>query len=99
MRYHHEKPSVYASVYGNIYECEHPVYNKCTLFKIDQNGLSVIQQRYDNTTKKTWWGEIDPWLTDPIYLHPKFMDFSMYVLINPLADYIQQLLYDKSCGL
>ena len=26
-------------------------------------------------TKKTWWGEIDPWLTDLIYLHPKFMDF------------------------
>lgn len=50
MRYHHEKPSIYASVYNNIYECEHPVYNKCTLFKIDQNGLSVIQQRYDNTT-------------------------------------------------
>ena len=50
MRYHHEKPSVYASVYGNTYECEHPVYDKCTLFKIDQNGLSVIQQRYDNTT-------------------------------------------------
>ena len=45
MRYHHEKPSVYASVYGNTYECEHPVHNKCTLFKIDQNGLSVIQQR------------------------------------------------------
>lgn len=45
MRYHHEKPSVYASVYGNTYECEYPVYNKCTLFKIDQNGLSVIQQR------------------------------------------------------
>lgn len=75
MRYHHEKPSVYASVYGNTYECEHPVYDKCTLFKIDQNGLSVIQQRYDDITKKTWWGEIDPWLTDPIYLHPKFMDF------------------------
>ena len=76
MRYHHEKSSVYASVYGNTYECEHPVYDKCTLFKIDQNGLSVIQQRYDNS-----------WI------------FSMHVLINPLADYIQQLLYDKSCGL
>lgn len=42
MRYHHEKPSIYASVYGNTYKREHPVYNKCTLFKIDQNGLSVI---------------------------------------------------------
>lgn len=50
MRYHYEKPSVYASVYGNTYECEYPVYDKFTLFKIDQNGLSVTQQRYDNTT-------------------------------------------------
>lgn len=75
MKYHHEKPSVYASIYGNTYECDHPVYNKYTLFKIDQNGLSVIQQRYDETTKKTWWGEIDPWLTDPLYIHPKFMEF------------------------
>ena len=43
MKYHHEKPSVYTSVYGNTYECDHLVYDKCTLFKIDQNGLSVIQ--------------------------------------------------------
>ena len=42
MRYHYEKPSVYASVYGNTYEREHLVYDRCTLFKIDQNGLSVI---------------------------------------------------------
>ena len=36
-------------------------------------GLAVIQQRYDNKT--TWWTEIDPWLTDDIYLHTKFEEF------------------------
>jgi hypothetical protein len=42
---------------------------------MENNGLAVIQQRYDPDTKRTWWGEIDPWLTDPIYLHPKFIEY------------------------
>lgn len=75
MRYHYEKPKVYSSMYGSVYECDHPVYHRCTLFKIGKRGLAVIQQRYEPSTKNTWWGEIDPWLTDPIYLHPKFMEY------------------------
>lgn len=75
MRYHYEKPSLYLSNYGDTYECEHPVYDKCTLFIIGNRGLAVIQQRFDKRTKQTWWGEIDPWLTDDLYLHPKFEKF------------------------
>lgn len=75
MRYHYEKPKVYVSMYGETYECDHPVYSKCTLFKKGKKGLAVIQQRYDPSTKKTWWGEIDPWLTDSLYLHERFLDF------------------------
>lgn len=75
MRYHYEKPAVYLSKYGEAYECDHPVYSKCTLFKIGKKGLSVIQQRYDPETKTTWWGEIDPWLTDSLYLHVGFKAF------------------------
>ena len=72
MRYHYEKPTIYSSMYGEIYECDHPVYDRCTLFRMDDIGLAVIQQRYNRSDKTTWWGEIDPWLTDLIYLHPKF---------------------------
>lgn len=75
MRYHFEKPSIYLSMYGSIYICDHPVYSRCTLFKIDNKGLAVIQQRYDSENKTTWWSEIDPWLTDSIYLHPKFKQY------------------------
>lgn len=75
MRYHYEKPPVYFSKYGSTYICGHPVYSKCTLFEVENKGLAVIQQRYDDDTKKTWWSEIDPWLTDPLYLHPKFKKF------------------------
>ncbi len=62
-------------MYGKTYICDHPVYNKCTLFLINNKGLAVIQQRFDYETKKTWWGEIDEWLTDAIYVHPKFKEY------------------------
>ena len=75
MRYHYEKPEVYYPMYGERYICEHPVYNSCTLFKIGKKGLAVIQQRFDIETKSTWWSEVDPWLTNDLYLHPGFKKF------------------------
>ena len=75
MRYHYEKPDIYSSMYGTTYECAHPVYDRCTLYQIGERGLAIIQQRFDNDTKHTWWGEMDPWLTDAIYLHPGFQQY------------------------
>ena len=40
MRYHHEKPTMYRNMYGETYECDHPVYSKYTLFKMGKKGLS-----------------------------------------------------------
>ena len=75
MRYHYKKPSVYLSKYGDTHVCDHIVYDNSTLFKIGNKGLSIIQQRYDRKTKTTWWGEIDPWLTDDVYLNPGFKKY------------------------
>lgn len=75
MRYHYEKPTNYSSVYGTTYICDHPVYDSCTLYQVNSKGLAVIQQRFNKQTKTTYWSEIDPWLTDIIYLHPKFIEF------------------------
>ena len=75
MRYHYEKPELYSSIFGTIHACNHPVYDSCTLYLIGKKGLAVIQRRYNSNTKKTWWTEIDPWLTDQLYLHPKFKAF------------------------
>lgn len=75
MRYHYEKPNLYLSMYGIKYECDHPVYSRCTLYLIDNKGLAVIQQRYNPADKHTYWTEIDPWLTDQLYLHPGFKKF------------------------
>ena len=74
MRYHFERPALYSSLYGEIYKCDHPVYDECTLLKIGDKGLAVIQQRFNPITKRTWWGSVDPWLTDQLYLHPKFKE-------------------------
>lgn len=72
MRYHYEKPSIYVSMYGETYICDHPVYNSCTLFRIEDKGLAVIQQRHNQDEKTTCWTEIDPWLCNDLYLNPGF---------------------------
>lgn len=75
MRYHYKKPAIYLSMYGQLYACDHPVYDSCTLYLIGEKGLAVIQQRFDMDTKSTWWSEVDPWLTDELYLHSGFKDY------------------------
>jgi hypothetical protein len=75
MRYHYEKPAIHSSMYGELYICGHPVYDRCTLFRASDRGLAVIQQRFDDASKSTWWGELDPWLTDGLYLHSEFKEY------------------------
>ena len=40
-------------MYGTVHIYDHPVYDKCTLFKMGEKGLAVIQQRFDQKTKST----------------------------------------------
>ena len=71
MRYHHREKEFVTNHYGEIYICDHPLYDRCTLYRIGEKGLAVIQQRRDDD-KKIFWTEIDAGLTDEIYLHPGF---------------------------
>ena len=66
---------MYLAIYGETYSCNHPVYDYCTLYMMGNKGLSIIQQRFDKETKNTYWTEIDPWLVDELYLHPKFKEY------------------------
>lgn len=75
MRYHISKPQYYTSKYGIRYHCSHPVYNCCTLYKIGNKGLAIIQQRFDPETKVTWWTDIDSWLVDLLYLNENFKSY------------------------
>lgn len=75
MRYHDIPPKEWTSYYGSVYRCNHPVYRVCTLYREQGKGLCVIQQRYNEKTKTTYWSAIDPWLTDKIYLHEGFRQY------------------------
>ena len=50
MRYHYIKPKLYLAIYGDTYVCDHPVYNTCTLFKINEkrssSNTTAIQSNY-----------------------------------------------------
>jgi len=75
MRYHTEPQEIETARYGRTYVCDHPVYTKCTLFKMEDRGLAVIQQRYTPGKKTTSWGPIDPWLCDILYTNKNFMKY------------------------
>ena len=75
MRYHNDIPKEWTNYYGSVYRCNHPVYRVSTLYFEHGKGLCVIQQRFDEKTKSTCWGPIDPWLTDKIYLHEGFKEY------------------------
>lgn len=74
MRYHFST-SRQTAMYGIKYACNHPLYSFCTLFKIGDRGIAVIQQRFDPDTKTTWWSDIDTELQDEIYLNINFKDY------------------------
>ena len=75
MRYHYQAPKIHFSLYGKTYICDHPVYSRCTLYLEGDLGLAVIQQRYRQQDKSTYWTEIDSYLIDDLYLHEKFMEY------------------------
>lgn len=75
MRYHYNKPTLTKPIYGTVYICNHPVYDKCTLFQIGEKGLAVIQQRFDPVEKRTYWTDVDYWVSNDIYTNPNFLKF------------------------
>ncbi len=88
MRYHSIAPYYYTTMYGETYICSHPVYDSCTLFKEGKKGLAVIQQRFNYANKSTYWGELDKWIPDKLYLNENFGDY-----FRKNADYPKNGLY------
>lgn len=75
MRYHYNIPTEQKNSYKEVYCCNHPVYSNCTLFKKDNKGIAVIQQRYIPSNKHTYWSKIDSWLPAELYSSDKFDDY------------------------
>ena len=75
MRYFTENPGISVGVFGETYACNHPVYDRCTLYRDGRLGLAVIQQYYIPDSKRTYWAEAQPWLANAIYLDPGFQGY------------------------
>ena len=58
MRYHYEKPTLYLSMYGETYGCNHPVYNTCTLFKMDNHDSTNYVGIKNKTSSKRAMGNM-----------------------------------------
>lgn len=71
MRYYSEAPEVSKQAFGEIYICNHLVYDRCTLYKVGNKGLAIIQQRVDEQ-KRTYWTEVDDWIANALWLDKKF---------------------------
>lgn len=61
--------------YSETFRSSHFLFDDCTLYKSGKFGLCVIQQRFNEKLKITWWGPIDPWLANDIYEAEGFNDF------------------------
>ena len=72
MRYHYAVKSHGKETYGSVYTCDHPVYDRCTLYLIRDKGLAVIRQYYDPELKCTYWKELGKNLATDIFLHSGF---------------------------
>ena len=74
MKYYYNKTDDWVGA-GEIYICDHPLYNRCTLFQDKGVGLAVIQEHFNKTTKAKWWGSVDPWLAGDLYSQDTFREF------------------------
>lgn len=75
MRYHYKIQNHGPEKYGSVYICDHPVYNRCTLYLIRDRGLAVIRQFFDPELKCTYWKELGKNLAADVYLHPGFENY------------------------
>lgn len=74
MKYYYKKPENWVGA-GIVYSCDHQLYNQCTLFRIGEKGIAVIQEHFHPIKKTRWWGPIEPWIAGDIYLNAGFKAF------------------------
>ena len=61
--------------YGEVYICNHILYDVCTLFRDGARGLAIVQKRYNPALKVIRYTSIDPCLANDIYQNPNFKEY------------------------
>ena len=84
MRYFIEKPANTKQNTLYFKKVDHPLYNSCRLYKMnDTDGLAIVQLRFNSKMKVFWYDAPDSWIMDKIVKQPGFAD---YVFDNAADD-------------
>ena len=74
MRYFAQPKELYVRLYGKDVNSSHTLIRSGTLFQQGALGLLVVQNRFDEESKSFYYGAIDGWLCNEIYLNERFAD-------------------------
>lgn len=61
--------------HGEVYACNHVLYDACTLYREGTKGLAIVQKHYNPNVKVMWYGPLDSCLANDIYEAPRFKEF------------------------
>ena len=75
MRYHYERKDVKSLPNVKVYSCDHPMYSICTLYLSGDLGLAVVQKRFNERLKLSWYSNVDAALSYDIAQQPLFEEF------------------------
>ena len=72
--------------------CPHPAYSSCTLFKIGDKGLCVIQQVYLSESKLTMWTGIEK---DELYPTVTLRQIMWALRMKPIKKQPWETVFDR----
>lgn len=75
MKYFYQKPDICVRLFGQPISLDHPVYQSGTLYSEKGLGLIVTQKHFDSDRKECWWGAVDVWIANDIYISKKFLEY------------------------
>lgn len=75
MKYFYQKPDICVQVFGKIIDLDHPIYRTGTLYSENGLGLIVVQKHYDSDIRQCWWGAVDVWIANDIYICKNFREY------------------------
>lgn len=58
--------------YSKTVKCNHPLFAAYTVYEKENRGLGVIQQKFNEKLKFSWWGPIDVRIANDIFESENF---------------------------
>ena len=75
MKYYSQKPDICVQVFGEPIELDHPIYKSGTLYLENGKGLIVTQKHFIKERKECFWGTVECWISNDIYLNKNFPEY------------------------